>query len=148
MAEALGVVASAIAVIQISQQVIRLCKLYIESLSSEAPSSLRAVLIEVSTLKAVLEDLEFLSNCDSFTPDLQNRLAASDRPIEGCRAAIAALEKQFPKESVQSGQNGSKRQRVKAALAWPLKHGRVQELLQQISSHKADIQLALTTEVT
>lgn len=142
MAEVLAVVASVIAVIQISDQVIGLCKFYIESLSSEAPSSLRAVLIEVSTLKTVLEGLEFLSKCDNFTPALQKRLWASDGPVEGSRAAITALEKLFPKESVQSGQNASKRQKVQAALAalaWPLKQGRVQELLQQISSHKADI---------
>ncbi|KAH7190457.1 hypothetical protein DER44DRAFT_844760 [Fusarium oxysporum] len=151
MAEALGVVASAIAVIQISQQVIKLCKFYIESLNSEAPSSLRAVLIEVSTVKSVLEGLEFLSTCDTFTPAVQNRLAASDGPVEGCRAAMAALEKLFPNDSVQNGQNTSKRQRVQATLtklAWPLKQGRVQELIEQIRNYKAGIQLALTTEVT
>ncbi|KAH7207772.1 uncharacterized protein BKA55DRAFT_586490 [Fusarium redolens] len=139
MAEALGVVASAITVIQISQQVIKLCKFYTELLSSEAPSSLRAVLIEVSTVKSVLEGLEFLLICDTFTPSLQNRLPGSDGPVEGCRAAMIAREKLFPKDSVQSGQSTSKRQRVQATLAWPLKQGRVQELLQQISRHKAGI---------
>ncbi|KAF4949262.1 hypothetical protein FGADI_9033 [Fusarium gaditjirri] len=151
MAEALGVVASAIAVIQISQQVINLCKFYIDALRSDAPTSLRAVLIEVSTLKSVLENLEFISKCDTFTPALQNRLAASDGPIEGCRAAMTALEKLFPKQSLQSGQNASKRQKVQATfatLAWPLKQGQVQDLLHQISRHKDGIQLALTTEVT
>lgn len=151
MAEVLGVVASAIAVIQISKEVISLCKFYIEALSSDAPTSLRAVLIEVSTLKSVLEGLEFLSTCETFTPALQNRLAASDGPIEGCRAAMTALEKLFPKQSLQNGQNASKRQKVQATfakLAWPLKQSQVQDLLQQISRHKDGIQLALTTEVT
>ncbi|VTT60773.1 unnamed protein product [Fusarium fujikuroi] len=151
MAEALGVVASAIAVIQISKEVISACKFYIEALRSDAPTSLRTVLIEASTLKSVLENLEFISKCETFTPALQNRLAASDGPIEGCRAAMTALEKLFPKQSLQSGQNTSKRQRIQAAfstLAWPLKQGQVQDLLQQISRHKNGIQLALTTEVT
>ncbi|KAH9209028.1 hypothetical protein DL95DRAFT_32175 [Leptodontidium sp. 2 PMI_412] len=151
MAEVLATVASVMAVIQISDRVIGLCKFYIESLNSEAPSSLRAVLIEVSTLKTVVESLEFLSKCVKFTPALQKRLWASDGPVEGCRAAITALEKLFPKGSAQSGQNVSKRQKVRAALevlAWPMQQGRVQELLQQISSHKAGIQLALTTEST
>ncbi|KAF9773993.1 hypothetical protein IL306_008079, partial [Fusarium sp. DS 682] len=151
MAEALGVVASAIAVIQISQQVIKLCKFYIESLNSEAPSSLRAVLIEVSTVKSVLEGLEFLLTCDAFTPAVQNRLAAADGPVEGCRAAMTALERLFPKDSVQNGQNTSKLQRVQATvtrLAWPLKQGQVQGLIAQIRRHTAAIQLALTTEVT
>ncbi|EWZ30319.1 uncharacterized protein FOBCDRAFT_148607 [Fusarium oxysporum Fo47] len=151
MAEALGVVASAIAVIQISKEVISLCKFYIEALRSDAPTSLRAVLIEVSTLKSVLEGLEFISKCGTFTPALQNRLAASDGPIEGSRVAMTALEKLFPKQALQNGQNASKRQKVQAAfatLAWPLKQGQVQDLLQQISRHKDDIQLVLTTEAT
>lgn len=151
MAEALGVVASAITVIQISKEVISLCKFYIEALRSDAPTSLRAVLIEVSTLKSVLEGLEFISKCGTFTPALQNRLAASDGPIEGCRAAMTALEKLFPKQSRQNGQNASKRRKVQATfatLAWPLKQGQVQDLLQQISRHKDGIQLVLTTEAT
>ncbi|KAK2124282.1 hypothetical protein NOF04DRAFT_1406148 [Fusarium oxysporum II5] len=151
MAEALGVAASAIAVIQISKEVISLCKFYIEALRSDAPTSLRAVLIEVSTLKSVLEGLEFISKCGTFTPALQNRLAASDGPIEGSRVAMTALEKLFPKQALQNGQNASKRQKVQAAfatLAWPLKQGQVQDLLQQISRHKDDIQLVLTTEAT
>ncbi|KAI3576663.1 hypothetical protein IWW34DRAFT_870945 [Fusarium oxysporum f. sp. albedinis] len=151
MTEVLGVVASAIAVIQISKEVISLCKFYIEALSSDAPTSLRAVLIEVSTLKSVLEGLEFLSKCETFTPALENRLAASDGPIEGCKAAMTALEKLFPKQSLQNRLNASKRQKVQATfatLAWPLKQGQVQDLLQQISRHKDGIQLALTTEIT
>jgi hypothetical protein len=115
MAEVLSVVASVIAVIQISDRVIELCKFYIESVSSETPSSLRAVLIEVSTLKTVLEGLEFLSKCDNSIPALQKRLWASDGPVEGCRAATTALERLFPKESIQGGQNASKRQKFQAA---------------------------------
>ncbi|KAG7409461.1 Vegetative incompatibility protein HET-E-1 [Fusarium oxysporum f. sp. rapae] len=87
----------------------------------------------------------------NLTPALQNRLAASDGPIEGCRAAMTALEKLFPKQSLQNGQNASKRQKVQATfatLALPLKQGQVQYLLQQISRHRDGIQLALTTEVT
>nr|RBQ87558.1 hypothetical protein FVER53263_13571 [Fusarium verticillioides] len=151
MAEALGVVASAIAVIQISKEVINACKFYIEALRSDAPTSLRTILIEVSTLKSVLENLEFISRCETFTTTLQNGLAASDGPIEGCRVAMVALEKLFPKQSLHNRQNASKRQRVQATfatLAWPLKQGQVQDLLQQISRHKEDIKLALTTEVT
>ncbi|RBQ98250.1 hypothetical protein FVER53590_13571 [Fusarium verticillioides] len=151
MAEALGVVASAIAVIQISKEVINACKFYIEALRSDAPTSLRTILIEVSTLKSVLENLEFISRCETFTTTLQNGLAASDGPIEGCRVAMVALEKLFPKQSLHNRQNASKRQKVQATfatLAWPLKQGQVQDLLQQISRHKEDIKLALTTEVT
>ena len=153
MAEVLAAVASVIAVIQISDRIIELCKFYI-GLLAETPPSLRAVLIEISTLKTVFEALQFLEECDHSTPALQKQLSAPDGPIEGCRFAIAELEKLFPTESVRkAGRNvsTSKRQKVQVAfatLAWPLKQSRVQELLQQISNYKAVIQLTLTTEST
>lgn len=150
MAEALGVVGSAIACVQISKEVISACKFYIDALRSDAPTTLRTVFIEVSTLKSVLENLEFISKCETLTPALQNRLAAPDGPIEGCRAAVAALEKLFPKQALQNGQNTSKRQKIQstfATLAWPLKQGQVQDLLHEISRHRDGIHLALTTEV-
>jgi hypothetical protein len=153
MAEVLAAVASVIAVIQISDRIIGLCKFYIGSLV-EIPSSLRAVLIEISTLKTVFEALQFLEKCDHSTPALQKKLSAPDGPIEGCRSAIAELEKLFPTESVRkAGGNArtSKRQKVQqtfATLAWPLKQGRVQELLQRISNYKDVIQLTLITGST
>ena len=151
MAEVLAVVGSVIAVIQISDRIIELCKFYIESLA-ETPSSLRAVLIEISTLKTVFKTLQFLGKCDHSTTALQKHLSGPDGPIEGCRSAIAELEKLFPSQSVRkAGQNtsASKTQKIQTALAtlaWPLKQSRVQELLRQISNYKAVIQLTLSTE--
>ena len=151
MAEVLAVVASVIAVIQISDRVIGLCKFYIEALA-ETPSSLRAVLIEISTLKTVFEALQFLEKCDHSMPALWTQISAPNGPIEECRCALTELEKLFPREFAQKGGQNSKtlkRQKVKVAfatLAWPLKQSRVQDLLQQISNYKAVIQLALTTE--
>ena len=59
MAEA---AAPIIAIIMISDRVIGLCKYYIGGLK-DAPADLRAILIETSTLKTILENVQFLTTC-------------------------------------------------------------------------------------
>ncbi|PVH69171.1 hypothetical protein DL98DRAFT_578486 [Cadophora sp. DSE1049] len=151
MAEVIAVAASVIAVIQISDRVIELCKFYIEALV-ETPSSLRALLIEISTLKTIFEALHILEKCDRSMPALWTQISAPKGPIKGCRCALTALEKLFPPEFAQMSRQDtqlSKRQKVKAAFAtlqWPFKQSRAKELLQQIGNYKAVIQLAITTE--
>jgi len=151
MAEGLAIAASVIAVIQISDRIIRSCKFYIKS-TSETPLSLRAILTEITMLKSIFETLEFLEKCDHTTPALWKQLYASDGPIEECKRTIAELEKLFPSDSVRiSGQGArtSKKQKFQVAfatLAWPLKANRARDLLQQISNLKNTIHLTLNTE--
>jgi hypothetical protein len=64
MAEAVGLGASIIAIYQIADRLIGLCKFYIETVH-DAPSDLRKILIEMSALKTIFQDLEFLKRCDS-----------------------------------------------------------------------------------
>ena len=54
MAEAIAVVASSIAIIQITDRIISVCKTYIENIQ-DAPSDLRAILLEISTLKVIFQ---------------------------------------------------------------------------------------------
>jgi hypothetical protein len=151
--EALAVVASIIAVIQISDRVIGLVKYYLEA-SSGAPSDLRVILVEISTLNTILKSLEYLQHCDHITPALWDHLNASDGPIQGCYRTIAELEKMFPPESAVSrqtnnGSSSSKKRKVevlKATLAWAFKAPRAKELLQKITQYKAVLNLALTAE--
>jgi hypothetical protein len=153
MTEVIAVMASVIAIIQISERITGLCKFYIES-TTETPSDLRAILIEVSTLKTIFENLQFLKTCDHTTPALWKQLSGRDGPIEGCRRSIVELEKLFPCDFVPvPGQNTgiSKKRKVKAifaTLAWPLKANRARDLLQQITHHKTTINLMLTAEST
>ncbi|KAH7378027.1 hypothetical protein BKA64DRAFT_714528 [Cadophora sp. MPI-SDFR-AT-0126] len=151
MAEVFAVAASVIAVIQISDRVIELCKFYIEALA-ETPSSLRALLIEISTLKTIFEALQFLERCDHSTPALWMQISAPEGPIEECRRALTELEKLFPPQFAQRGAQNthlSKRQKLNVAfstIVWPLKQSQVKEILQRIGNYKAIIQLAVTTE--
>lgn len=95
IAEAIAVVASIIAIIQISDRVISSCKFYIQA-ASDTPSELRAILVEISTLKSLLESLQFLETYAHATPALWKQLSGQDGPIKECRRSITDLEKLFP----------------------------------------------------
>ncbi|KAF2803858.1 uncharacterized protein BDZ99DRAFT_546446 [Mytilinidion resinicola] len=145
MAEAIGLVANVIAVIQISETVIKVCKFYIESLH-DAPSDLRAMLIEVSTLKTILENLQFLLTCGigvglSKVLNTYN-LFGVDGPIEGCKKTVEKIEGLFPAPTSGS----SKVRSAFAALAWPLKESKARKLLTDLVQYKTTISLAITTD--
>ncbi|KAK7423247.1 hypothetical protein QQZ08_009143 [Neonectria magnoliae] len=60
MAEAIGLAASIIAVVDPSLKVISKCKDIIET-AKEAPRDLRTILVEISSLRSTLENLQFLT---------------------------------------------------------------------------------------
>lgn len=150
--ETIAVMASIIAIIQISDRIIDLCKFYMQA-ASDTPSDLRVILVEISTLKSVLESVQFLETCNHAMPALWKQLSGSDGPIEECRRTMADLEKLFPADQipVTANRSRSKKRKVQLALtslAWPLKARRARELLQNIIQQKTTINLALTTEST
>ena len=149
MAEVIAVGASVIAIIQVTDRIIALCKFYIETVR-DAPSALRVILIETSTLKTIFENLNFLTACNSGVSKTVSTLSGEYGPIEGCRRSITELEKLFPSDCIQTtGQARSKKRKVKAtlvALAWPMKENKARKLLDEIVRYKTTITLALTTE--
>jgi len=150
MAEAFALAAGVIAVIQMTDRISNICKHYIESVK-DCPSQLRVILVEVSMLKTLLENLQIFHNSNAMS-DIITSLSKPDGPVEGCKKSIVALEKLFPDESskTQNIQRGSEKKRkltaTVSALAWPLKEKRAQKLLEEIRQYKATISLALTTE--
>ena len=147
MAEAIAVGASVIAIIQAADRVIGLCKYYLE-IARDAPSDLRSILVETSTLKTVLENLTFLMSCDDPTSTSYTMLLRDDGPIQGCQKTIGQLEGLLPTRPSQSAKpKSSKRRRVESvltALAWPLKEEKARKLLHEISRYKSTLDLALT----
>ncbi|KAK3685175.1 hypothetical protein B0T22DRAFT_537570 [Podospora appendiculata] len=144
---------SVIAVIQMADRVIDLCKNYLGA-ARDAPADLRLILFETSSIKSVLDNLHFLTSC-SHGPSTLESLAGGDGPIEGCRRLICELEELLsgpPGGSNEDGvaaDGGTKRQKVKTvltALAWPAKGSKAKKLLGQLSQHKETISLALTTD--
>lgn len=117
MAEAIGIGASIIAIIQIADRVIGLCKFYIETVR-DAPLDLRAILIETSTMKTILENVQFLISCNNGPSTILDSLSSVDGPVEGCRSAITRMEGLFPSVHAQGSRGSrSKRQKVEASLA-------------------------------
>ena len=149
MAEAVAAASSVIAIIQITDRIVGLCKFYIETVKDVA-SDLRLILLEASTLKTIFESLNFLIEHNSGVSSAVSTLSGKEGAIEGCRLSITKLEKLFPSDCKQSaGRNTSKKQRVKAtwaALAWPLKVDKARRLLDEIMRYKTTITLAITTD--
>jgi hypothetical protein len=138
-----------IAVIQIADRLIGLCKFYVKTVN-DAPADLRAILVEISILKTILESLQFLVAANCSQSAIFDRLSVPDSPIEHCHELLLELEKLFPSGiDYTADSNRSKRRRVnvdRVALAWPLKKAKAYKLLDDIVRCKTTINIALTTE--
>ncbi|KAK2811594.1 hypothetical protein FQN50_001936 [Emmonsiellopsis sp. PD_5] len=145
MAEAVALAAGIIAFVQVVDRIIVVCKYYIET-ADGCPRDVRTILVEVSSLKALLQNLDFILKCDSPPSPTLEKLTGSDGPIEACRKSLEDLEKLLPR--VPQMILGKKQRVLSAAqhLAWPLKQGLAQTLMRDISQHKATITLALTSD--
>jgi hypothetical protein len=147
--EAVAAVASIITIIQIAESIISTCKAYIRDVK-DAPSDLRTILIEVGSVKCVLEALELSISSEDDNQEeshLLRKLRGGGGPIEGCKEALVELEKLVSSQP-QPPPRG-KRQRVTlslAALAWNFKKEKAKRLLEYSSTHKATISLTLAAE--
>lgn len=145
----LSIAASIFAVVQIADRVISLCKYYLE-LSRDAPSDLRAILIETSALRTILDNIQFLAS-SGHGPTTLNTLTGNDGPIEGCRKTLDQLNGLFSSDYLhQTWGNRSKRRKVKATLttlAWPFKESTARKLLVEVVQHKTTLNLALTVDM-
>ena len=97
MAEVLAIGASVIAIVQITDRIVGLCKFYIE-IVKDAPSDLRLILLEVSALKTIFENLNFITAHDGDISNIVSNLASVDGSIEGCLKSVTQLEKLFPSD--------------------------------------------------
>lgn len=149
MAEAIAAGASVIAILQITDRIIALCKFYVGT-AQDAPADIRVIFLEILSLTSVLESFEFLVACNSEVSVAVRNLAGRNGPIEGCRRAVAELEKLFPSDCIyrlpQTKHKSRKADVLLAALAWPLKAKKAKELLDEMSRYKETISLALITE--
>ena len=134
MAEIILAGPALIAVIQISDSIVGLCKHYIETVHGY-PSDLKTILVEISFLKTALENLKTLAPCSGNTSDQSQRSHRSKDPVEECLRLVQELEKLFPSDIQQCSNDTSKRQKMKATfaqLAWPLKESKARKLLDLI----------------
>ncbi|KAH8894321.1 hypothetical protein GQ53DRAFT_839931 [Thozetella sp. PMI_491] len=139
MAEALGLGASIIAVLQISGSLVKTCKQYIEAVR-DYPGDLRVILIETSSLMSLLENLQFLEKYGTLPLPI-----ALEGPVQGCRETLSELAELLP-AACEREQSAPKRRRLAASLAWPLRQTKARRLLDQLMRHKTSISAAISTE--
>ncbi|KAK5241369.1 hypothetical protein LTS06_012121, partial [Exophiala xenobiotica] len=146
MAEAIGLAASIIAVVEIAGRIASVCKLLIETVR-DCPRDLHLIFVETGSLKVVFESLLFLKEDDPADSVTLQRLRGSDGPVEGCKAVMDQLNRLLPSESLHIPQSkGAKRQKLQTtvtSLAWPLKAQRARKLLDEMMRYKSTIIVAL-----
>ena len=144
----LSVSASIIAVVGIAGKIISACKAYISTLR-DAPDDLRTIFVNISSLKAILETIDFFVVHGANKALAQNFqvLAGPDSPIEGCRQRLADLEELIPQTQTNPRKRKKHRDNLLAQLAWPLKEAKARKLLADIEQYKSSLSLALSADV-
>jgi hypothetical protein len=147
----LSISASVIAILGLVEKITSSCRSYLSSVK-DAPSDLRSILIEASSLKSILDNLQFLTThgVDEDHSQTLQVLNGPDDPIHGCWEALAKLEK-LPPPATVPGSTAAKRRATNVSLtqlAWPFKKCHAAEFLGQIRQHKSTITLSLTSDTT
>ncbi|KAM7192866.1 hypothetical protein V8F20_008663 [Naviculisporaceae sp. PSN 640] len=137
--------AGVIAVVQLAESVIKLCRGYIQSVEN-FPRDIRMILLEVSALKDVFQNLQFLNEHDAHCSAMITSLLGPDGPIHACRACVATLETCLSPERVDLANKRRKLKLSLESLAWHFKEGKVRQALSEIRRHKETITLAFSTE--
>jgi hypothetical protein len=140
-------VGAVIAIIQVVDRAIGLCKFYVET-AKDANVDLRSILLETSMLKAVLENLKLLIQQNAATPGL-SYLSGPDGVIETCEKTVKELITLFPADIVARSQCSKplKRKRdIATYLAWPLKKAKAERLRAEITRCRENIVLAITAD--
>lgn len=90
--EPFSLATSTIAVIQLSDRLISLCKWYV-TLMKDAPKDLRTIMMEAGSVKSVVANLDFFMSICATNDMLEilRGLEGPEGPIEGCRKALVVL---------------------------------------------------------
>jgi hypothetical protein len=138
-------------VVGLADKVISRCHRYLSAVK-DCPSDLRAILIETSTVKSVIENLEFLCK-NSPNPELKQfflGLDSENGPIRGSRECLAKLDRLLPEDKTE-GTTGGKRTTLEPTLtrlAWPLHETKARKLLDELGRFRASISAALVTDIS
>ncbi|VBB71412.1 Putative protein of unknown function [Podospora comata] len=134
MADPLSIGASVLAFIGLADRIIRLSKFCIDGLK-DAPSDIRMIHGEVSSLRAIIDVLAE-SKASSF---LENNAA-----LLSCHRCLSDLETLLPSDA---GVGLPRRRLTIAELAWPLKQSKARKTLVELSQHKATLLLIISGDV-
>jgi len=144
MADPLSIGASIIAFIQLSDNLIRMCKDCIEAIK-DAPKDMQMIIGEVTSLKAIIETFS-AAGLHVNTIRLVPSLFDATGPVKSCQRCLLALQALLPLDLPQASE-GKLRRITFAELAWPMKQSKVRKLLAEISQHKSTLLLAITGDM-
>ena len=149
MAELFNITAGVLTVIKITTKIISKWKHLIET-TRDALKDLRHIFVEISSLKAVFESLQFLSDTDTDFSDAIQNLTSTTGAVKGCRDTVEQLAQELssPPVYLDSYSGTGKRQRLKGSFQWCLIEDHARKLVQQVSQHKTTITLTLVSEAT
>jgi len=95
---AMEVAASVTSIIQMAKTIGGICGSYI-SRYRDAPKDLRGIVIELGSVKSVLEVIQLLLNESAGTnSSLREQMAGQDGPLTACLSTLQELSSLFPKE--------------------------------------------------
>jgi hypothetical protein len=133
-----------LAIVQIADSLIGVCKVYIEAVE-DAPRGLKLTLIEISTAKAMVESLQYLMDADEQTSATMQLLDLG--LVEGCILALTELDQLIGGNvDKRSGSKRAKLGMTLARLAWPLNENKVRDLVGEIVRFKGAINFVLSSE--
>jgi Fungal N-terminal domain of STAND proteins len=146
----LSITANVIAILQLTSTIISSCTAYISAVK-DAPKDLRAIMIEVGSLQAIIRVID-LPTPDQAHSRLLESLRGPSGPLDRCKEALKALSKLLDEHNTEQGTDDTRpTKRAKTlpsitTLAWPLKRNKAKDLLEEIGKYKSTISLALTAD--
>lgn len=137
MADALGLVASIIAIIQLTGQVGALSWGYIGGVR-DAPRAIHELLDELSSFGKVLRIVLECAESKSGNPTVLEELGGKDGPLQKCAGELIRLRAKLePKRGIKGVIN---------ALKWPLKADETSQYISGIERYKSLFNLALSAD--
>jgi len=148
MAEALGIVASIIAIVELSAKSCHSIKGRIDSVQN-APQLLRSIRNTASSVEALLNDMRSLGNERlAASESLKKALAIPNGDVEACKRELEGLDKLLETYIDDAGPSasGKRRKWMAKIITWPRTEEKAKKHLQEIEQYRKNIHMALQIE--
>lgn len=142
--DGLSTAASVIAVLQLTEEVIRICYGYAMT-AKDARKDIRALVDELESLQDVLSGIQSLSEKPEAHTSLPTlgTLVQPGSTLTQCSKCLDEL-----KVKLESTQNPGTTNQIKTILGWPFKRKDIFRTIDLIKSYKSTLILAISTDQT
>jgi len=143
----LGLAVSIASLVDLTVRVIAKCQELVET-AQHAPRELRAIYVEVSSLRTALENLTFLTENDSAFAEATTARGLAE-VVSGCRTTLDQLHQELGSLSAPTAtaaNSESSGSRVRTAVLWTIRRSAIDRLHLQISQHKGTILVFLSSQ--